>query len=402
MNTAPIGVFDSGMGGLSVLSALRAALPSEHFVYYGDNAHAPYGPRDAKEVICFSRFAAQKLMERGIKALIIACNTASSASLEILREELPVPVFGLEPELRRAREVAGEKGVLVLATEGTLHGALYRRALECYCPEAVGIPAPEAVLMVERGVLDGREPEAYFAEKFAPYAAEEIGAVVLGCTHFPFLKKAISRAMPGTPLLDGNERLLSNLCRTLRGDLCVRGEGTVEILSSSKDERVLRRMHELFEQAASHDFSPLERALWRNKALFSAGALNCAETVLSTTLEVWGLELPFIPQIATPFGGGMGAMRSTCGACTGALMAIGIALGRKPGGDREPAYSAAQAFLRWMNAEYGTHDCGELIHQDPANPEKYRDSRLCDTHETVCRPLIERVVRYLVENIHPK
>ena len=117
MNTAPIGVFDSGMGGLSVLSALRAALPSEHFVYYGDNAHAPYGPRDAKEVICFSRFAAQKLMERGIKALIIACNTASSASLEILREELPVPVFGLEPELRRAREVAGEKGVLVLATE---------------------------------------------------------------------------------------------------------------------------------------------------------------------------------------------------------------------------------------------------------------------------------------------
>ena len=120
MQSAPIGVLDSGMGGLSVLHALRRAMPHERFLYYGDNANAPYGPRPPEEIRALTSRTAQKLIDRGIKALVIACNTANSAAGELLRTRLPIPVVGVEPDLADAHDRANGKRVLVFATQATL------------------------------------------------------------------------------------------------------------------------------------------------------------------------------------------------------------------------------------------------------------------------------------------
>ena len=167
MQSAPIGVLDSGMGGLSVLHALRRAMPHERFLYYGDNANAPYGPRPPEEIRALTSRTAQKLMDRGIKALVIACNTANSAAGELLRARLPIPVVGVEPDLADAHDRANGKRVLVFATQATLALPLYRDMRRRLCPEAISIPAPELVMMVERGVLSGEEPEAFFRENCA-------------------------------------------------------------------------------------------------------------------------------------------------------------------------------------------------------------------------------------------
>ncbi len=245
MGDRPIGVFDSGMGGLSVLRDLVRALPGERFLYFGDNANAPYGPRAPEEIRALSLAAAEKLLARDIKALVIACNTATSAAEEMLRARLDIPVIGIEPELRRAREAAGERKVIVFATAGTLRQPRYLAARAKICPDAISIPAPELVLMVERGVLEGGEPEHFFREKLAPYAGG-IGAIVLGCTHFPFLRRAIAKAAPGIPLFDGNARVIE----ALRAQLPKReapSEGGYGLMTSSKDPAVLARMRMLME-----------------------------------------------------------------------------------------------------------------------------------------------------------
>ena len=180
MQSAPIGVLDSGMGGLSVLHALKRAMPHERFIYFGDNANAPLRPAAAEEIRALTSRTAQKLMDRGVKALVIACNTANSAAGELLRARLPIPVVGVEPDLADAHDRANGKRVLVFATQATLALPLYRDMRRRLCPEAISIPAPELVMMVERGVLSGEEPETFFREKLRPWAAEEIGAIVLG------------------------------------------------------------------------------------------------------------------------------------------------------------------------------------------------------------------------------
>ena len=126
MRSAPIGVLDSGMGGLSVLHALKRAMPHERFVYFGDNANAPYGPRPPEEIRALTLNTAQTLLKRGVKALVIACNTANSAAGDMLKQRLPIPVVGVEPDLADARERAGNKRVIVFATQATLAMPLYR------------------------------------------------------------------------------------------------------------------------------------------------------------------------------------------------------------------------------------------------------------------------------------
>ena len=249
MDNRPIGVFDSGMGGLSVLRDLKSALPGENFIYFGDNGNAPYGTRGAEDILALSLAVAERLMERGVKALVIACNTAASAAEETLREKLPIPVVGIEPELIDAKARAGGKRVIVFATEATLRQPRYLAARERHCPDAVSIPAPELVLMVERGVLAGEEPERFFREKLAPYPEREIGAIALGCTHFSFLKRAIRSVVPSVSLFDGNARLIADLSAALaqRGLLADRGEGSRELLTSSEDPAVLQTMRMLME-----------------------------------------------------------------------------------------------------------------------------------------------------------
>ena len=245
----PIGVFDSGVGGVSVLRDLVRLLPRERFIYYGDNKNAPYGTRSEEEIRALSLDVANWLLGRDIKAMLVACNTATSAAVATLRERLSIPVVGMEPALKPAYELHADGKILVLATPATLRQAKFHRLYERYGEHAVALPCPELVEFVESGRCEGDEIDAYLARRFADVQGEKLAAAVLGCTHFSFLKKALGRALPGVPLLDGNEgsaRRLEYLLRengTLRED----GEGSVEFFTSGDEDVFLPLMRRLFD-----------------------------------------------------------------------------------------------------------------------------------------------------------
>ena len=244
----PIGVFDSGVGGVSVLRDLVRLLPCERFIYYGDNKNAPYGTRSEEEIRALSLDVAKWLLSRDVKAMLVACNTATSAAIQTLRERLSIPVVGMEPALKPAYELHADGKILVLATPATLRQAKFHRLYERYGEHAVALPCPELVEFVESGRCEGDEIDAYLARRFADVQGEKLAAAVLGCTHFSFLKKALGKALPGVPLLDGNEgsaRRLEYLLRengTLRED----GEGSVEFFTSGDEDVFLPLMRRLF------------------------------------------------------------------------------------------------------------------------------------------------------------
>ena len=201
---APLGVFDSGLGGLTVVRALMQTLPEERILYLGDTARVPYGTRSAETVIRYARGSARVLTQRGIKALIVACNTVSAVALDMLRAELDVPVVGVvEPGasagVEAAEQLAGEQGTLprigVLGTAGTIASGAYPRAVGRLSTrhEVVGEAAPLLVPLVEEGWLDGAVPELAVRRYLEPLLEAGAGVVVLGCTHYPLLYDTIAR-----------------------------------------------------------------------------------------------------------------------------------------------------------------------------------------------------------------
>jgi glutamate racemase len=203
-NRAPLGVFDSGLGGLTVVHALLEALPHEQIVYLGDTARVPYGTRSAETVVRYARSCARVLTERKVKALVIACNTVSAVALDILRAELDMPVIGVvEPGARAASAAAeAETGVRgapvkvgVLGTPGTIASGAYPRAVSQISTrlEVVGQAAPLLVPLVEEGWLEGQVPELAVRRYVEPLIAGGTGVIVLGCTHYPLLKGVIER-----------------------------------------------------------------------------------------------------------------------------------------------------------------------------------------------------------------
>ena len=182
----PIGVFDSGVGGLTVLAALLAALPDESFVYLGDTARLPYGAKTPATVERYSLQCARHLVERDVKALVIACNTAA-----------PLPVIGVhEPGAEAAVAVSGSGRISVLATEGTIAGGAYVRAILARRADAIvqGIACPLFVALAEEGLTDGPIVEAAVAHYLARLAPGT-DTVLLGCTHFPVLAPALAAAL---------------------------------------------------------------------------------------------------------------------------------------------------------------------------------------------------------------
>lgn len=249
MNDArPIGVFDSGVGGVSVLRELVRLLPHERFIYYGDNRNAPYGTRSEEEIRALALDVANWLLGRSIKALLVACNTATSAAIQTLRERLSMPVVGMEPALKPAYELHADGRILVLATPATLRQAKFHRLYERYGEHAVALPCPELVEFVESGRCEGPEIDAYLARRFEAVRGEKLAAAVLGCTHFSFLKKALGRALPGVPLFDGNEGSARRLEYLLRenGTLREEGKGSVEFHTSGDEDVFLPLMRRLF------------------------------------------------------------------------------------------------------------------------------------------------------------
>lgn len=201
---APLGVFDSGLGGLTVVHALREALPDEGIVYLGDTARVPYGTRSAETVVRYARGCARVLTQRGIKALVVACNTVSAVAVEILRAELDLPVIGVvRPGAMAAVAAAEAESQLrgsavkigVLGTQGTIASGAYPRAVSQISTrvEVVGRAAPLLVPLVEEGWLDGDVPELAVARYVAPLIEDGAGVIVLGCTHYPLLAPVIRR-----------------------------------------------------------------------------------------------------------------------------------------------------------------------------------------------------------------
>lgn len=194
----PIGVFDSGVGGLTVLAALRSALPDERFVYLGDTARLPYGTKSAATVRRYAVQAARVLVQRDVKALVVACNTASAVALDALEAAWPhLPVFGVVgPGAVAAAQTARDR-VVVLATESTISGGAYQRALLALKPALTveGRPCPLFVALAEEGRRDGAVVAAVVADYLHAFAASqgatEALTVLLGCTHFPILRGAI-------------------------------------------------------------------------------------------------------------------------------------------------------------------------------------------------------------------
>jgi glutamate racemase len=192
---APIGVFDSGVGGLTVLSALRQELPHENYVYFGDTAHCPYGMRTDAEIIELSGRAIEFLIEQGAKLMVVACNTASQAALTTLRATFSIPFIGVVPAVKPAAR-ATKKGRIGIAATNQAAKALYLRQLIDEFAEGIEVFAvgcPELVTLVEHGELDGPLTEEAVRAALQPILREDIDVIVLGCTHFPALRPVIER-----------------------------------------------------------------------------------------------------------------------------------------------------------------------------------------------------------------
>lgn len=231
MRDAAIGVFDSGVGGLTVLAALRRRLPSERFTYLGDTARLPYGTKSPETVRRYARQAAAQLVARGVKLLVVACNTASAVAVDDLRRAFaPLPVVGVvEPGAEAACAATRSGRILLTGTEGTLAGGAYQRAIARRRPSAeiLAVPCPLFVALAEEGWTDGEIAEAVARRYLAPALADGrtartvIDTVVLGCTHFPVLRGVIARVCgPSVTLVDSAETTAEVVARKLeRGQL---------------------------------------------------------------------------------------------------------------------------------------------------------------------------------------
>ena len=189
-SNSPVGIFDSGVGGLSVLRAIRAQMPEESVIYFGDQGHIPYGPRPMDQIRNFSEAITRFLLEHQAKIIVVACNTASAAALRFLREKFPNVLFvGMEPAVKPAAEQTATGRVGVLATPATFQGALYASVVERFAngAELFQNTCTGLVQEIERGNLDGPETRRILSDALLPMLEKDIDTVVLGCTHYPFV-----------------------------------------------------------------------------------------------------------------------------------------------------------------------------------------------------------------------
>ena len=245
-----IAVFDSGVGGISVLRELRKALPGERFLYFGDSANAPYGTRSHEEVLRLTEAAVQRLLPRGLKALVIACNTATAAAINELRALHPdLIIIGIEPAVKLAASRCPGGPIGVMATQVTLQEERFEDLLcRVGAPEVIRIPAPGLVELVEQGKGNSREAEDLLRPILEPLRGK-LPVLVLGCTHYPFAAQAIARILgPETQLLDGSEGTARETRRRLEAaGLLSDGEGGVILEDSLPREDILTLAKELLE-----------------------------------------------------------------------------------------------------------------------------------------------------------
>ena len=203
INAAPIGVFDSGAGGISVLKRLWALMPNEQFLYYGDSANAPYGTKPVETIRDLTTKAVEHLLDEGCKAIVLACNTATSAAAADLRAAYPdIPIIGLEPALKPAALSGNHPTVVVMATPLTLREEKFTALTKRFEDECdlIKLPAPELVTLVEQNKMGTAELRDYLETLFASLDKDRIDCLVLGCTHFPFAKREIRAVLGPRPV----------------------------------------------------------------------------------------------------------------------------------------------------------------------------------------------------------
>ncbi len=219
MDQRPIGIFDSGIGGLTVLREMAAALPGERMVYLGDTARLPYGTKSPETIIRYSLQNARFLLGQGIKLLVVACNSASSVAIPRLQEEMPVPVMGvIEPGARRAAETTRSGVVGVIGTRATIASGAYERAITALRPgvRLISRPCPLFVPLVEEGWVDNEICRLTVLSYLGDLKTAELDTLVLGCTHYPLLKQAIGAALgEGVSLIDSAEAVAGQVSELL-------------------------------------------------------------------------------------------------------------------------------------------------------------------------------------------
>ncbi|MBK7860370.1 MAG: glutamate racemase [Archangiaceae bacterium] len=230
---SPIGVFDSGIGGLTVLRALQERLPQESTVYLGDTARVPYGTKSGDVVTRYSVKNAEALMEYGIKLLVVACNTASSVAIPTLRKTLSIPVLGvIEPGARAAAQATKNGHVAVIGTPGTIKSGAYQRALQAELPnvKVEALACPLFVPLAEEGWVEGEVPTAVAQRYLAGLKGTGVDTLVLGCTHYPLLSDVISQVMgPQVTLVDSAKATAQRAAELLgERDLLKTGLSSVE------------------------------------------------------------------------------------------------------------------------------------------------------------------------------
>jgi len=194
---APIGVFDSGAGGLTILTSLRQELPNENYIYLGDTANCPYGVRGEEEIADLAIHASRFLLEQGVKLIVVACNTASQAALNILRATYTLPFVGVVPAVKPAARITKQGRIGIAATNQAIKATYLRHLIDDFASDiqVYAVGCPELVTLVERGELDGALVDATLQQAFAPLLEKEVDVIVLGCTHFPALRPAIQRVV---------------------------------------------------------------------------------------------------------------------------------------------------------------------------------------------------------------
>ena len=245
-----IGVFDSGVGGIGTLAEMTRLMPHERFLFYGDTAHAPYGTKSRETVLGYVREIMAHMLDRDVKAVAIACNTATSVAAAELRAAYDLPIIGIEPALKPAHEMRHGGSILVLATPMTLRLDKFQRLMSQYGEGAVPLPCPGLMELVEREAFE--QARRYLEEHFSAYDMNRVDAVVLGCTHYVFLRPVLKDILPETVrVLDGNLGTARQLRRVLeqRGLLREAGEGSVTLETSGDPETVLPQMRRLMMMA---------------------------------------------------------------------------------------------------------------------------------------------------------
>jgi glutamate racemase len=217
--TAPIGVFDSGIGGLTVVREILRQLPHEDVIYFGDTARVPYGPKSPETVRRYAHEITSFLEREGVKAVVVACNTATAHAIESLRDSFTLPIVGvIEPGARAAVRASEGERIGVIGTLGTINSGAYERAIHAARADArvVAAACPLFVPFVEEGWLEHDATSLVAREYLSPLAASGIDTLVLGCTHYPLLKPVIAHAVgPDIRLIDSAEETAAELARLL-------------------------------------------------------------------------------------------------------------------------------------------------------------------------------------------